>query len=270
MIRRFLFFILTFYVTCLAQLHAVQAADLPQPDELVVAILPTYPPFTQLDITGQPAGMFIDVWRLWAKKTGQRITFTTKDWVGTLEALKSGEADIHSGLFYSEKRDRWMDYSQAFYVNSSSFYRRIDGPTPPSGSSLRGMKIGVIKGYLQETFLKEAYSNAIVIPLVDDLELIKALAAGRVDLILSEDPTIENLLTQTGMQGRIGSVGAPVMTNDLYASVLDGRDRLLEKINAGFEQITPREWAEIESRWIKDPSKRFFEGSVKRAVELTA
>ena len=41
---------------------------------------------------------------------------------------------------------------------------------------------------LQETFLKEAYPKAIVVALVDDVELIKELAAGKIDLFLSEDP----------------------------------------------------------------------------------
>ena len=171
---------------------------------------------------------------------------------------KSGEADIHSGLYYSAKRDEWMDYSRAFYVNSSSFYHRIDDKPPSSDSDLEGVRIGVVEGYLQETFLREAYPKAEILPLADDRELIKALAAGKIDLFLSEDPTIETLLAETGMLGRIGSVGAPVLTNDLYASVRSGRTELLGEINAGFVQITPEEWAEIEARWIKDPAKRFF------------
>lgn len=184
-------------------------------DPLVITVLRTYPPFTQIDINGEPAGMFVDIWNLWAKKTGRAVTFKSDGWVGTLAALESGEADIHSGLYYSAQRDEWMDYSQAFYVNSSSFYHRIDDKPPSSDSDLEGVRIGVVEGYLQETFLREAYPKAEILPLADDRELIKALAAGKIDLFLSEDPTIETLLAETGMLGRIGSVGAPVLTNDL-------------------------------------------------------
>ena len=162
-----------------------------------------------------------------------------------------------------------MDYSRAFYVNGNSFYHRIDEPSHASSSDLKGMKIGVVKGYLQETFLREAYPKAIVVALANDFELIKALAAGEIDLFLSEDPTIESLLAQTGMMGQIGSIGAPLQTNEFYASVLEGRTDLIKEINAGFEQISPQDWAEIEARWVRDPSKRHFGRDGIRAVELT-
>jgi len=205
---RIIFFLLAFWV---AWPGSAGAGVSEFPDPLVIAVSRTYPPFTQIDIYGQPAGMFVDIWNLWSKKTGRAVTFKSDDWLGTLAALKSGEADIHSGLFYSAKRDEWMDYSRAFYVNSSSFYHRIEDTPPSSGSDLEGVKIGVVEGYLQETFLREAYPKAEIIALADDRELIKALAAGEIDLFLSEDPTIESLLAETGMLGRIGSVGAPII-----------------------------------------------------------
>ena len=272
MVHRYILFILAFWATWLVPLTATIAADEAKSssqDALVIAASSNYPPFTQNDINGHPAGMFVDIWKLWSKKAGREVTFRISDWAGTLTALKNGEADIHSGLYYSDARDQWMDYSRAFYVNRNSFYHRIDDTIPPLSSDLKGMKIGVVKGYLQEIFLKEAYPKAIVVALVDDVELIKALAAGEIDLFLSEDPTIESLLAQTGMMGRIGSIGAPVQTNELYASVLEGRTDLIEEINAGFEQISPQEWVEIEARWVKDPTKRHFGRDGIRAVELT-
>ena len=272
MIFRYTLIILVFWATGLVPATATIAAQESysySKNTLVIAASSNYPPFTQNDINGHPAGMFVDIWRLWSKKAGREVTFRMSDWTGTLTALKNGMADIHSGLYYSEARDNWMDYSRAFYVNGNSFYHRIGQPSPASSSDLKGMKIGVVRGYLQETFLKEAYPKAIVIALVDNLELIKALAAGEIDLFLSEDPTIESLLAQTGMMGQIGSIGAPLQTHELYASVLEGRTDLIEEINAGFEQISPQEWAEIEARWVKDPTKRHFGRDGIRAVELT-
>jgi ABC-type amino acid transport substrate-binding protein len=85
-------------------------------DALVIVVQSNYPPFSQNHINGHPAVMFVDIWKLWSKKAGHEVTFRISDWVGTLAALKNGDADIHAGLFYSETRDQWMDYSRAFYV----------------------------------------------------------------------------------------------------------------------------------------------------------
>ena len=192
MILRYMLFTLVFWVAWVVSLTATIAADVieaPIRDALVIAVQSNYPPFTQNDITGQPAGMFIDIWKLWSEKVGHEVSFRMSDWIGTLDALKSGEADIHSGLYYSETRDKWMDYSRAFYTNGSSFYHRIDDAALPLGFDLKGVKIGVVKGYLQEAFLKGAYPMAIVVALLDDMELIKALALGKIDLFLRASAT---------------------------------------------------------------------------------
>ena len=131
--NRCMLFILAFWAAWLVPLTATTATDEIKTfsqDALVVAVTSNYPPFTQNDINGQPAGMFVDIWNLWSQKAGHEVTFRISDWAGTLAALKNGEADIHSGLYYSETRELWMDYSRPFYVNSSSFYQRIDDTTP--------------------------------------------------------------------------------------------------------------------------------------------
>jgi ABC-type amino acid transport substrate-binding protein len=67
-------------------------------DVLIVACERNYPPFTQLGVNGKANGLLIDLWRLWAKKTGNQVEFLMTDWPDTLKALKNGTADIHSGL----------------------------------------------------------------------------------------------------------------------------------------------------------------------------
>ena len=105
-VARTLLFALAFWATWLVPTDPGVSQS---QDPLVIAVSRTYPPFTQTDINGEPAGMFVDIWNLWAQKTGRAVTFRSSDWVGTLAALKSGDADIHSGLYYSAKRDEWIE-----------------------------------------------------------------------------------------------------------------------------------------------------------------
>lgn len=86
---------------------------------LVVAISGNYPPLSLLDANGDPAGMLVDIWRLWAEKSGQAIEFKVSSWADTLYTLQSGEADIHSGLFMSGERAEWMDFSRPVYEIST-------------------------------------------------------------------------------------------------------------------------------------------------------
>ena len=54
-------------------------------DRLVIAISSDFEPFTFLNAEGKPAGMFVDIWRVWAQKTGKQIEFISSDWKTSLE-----------------------------------------------------------------------------------------------------------------------------------------------------------------------------------------
>ncbi|MEZ4528274.1 MAG: transporter substrate-binding domain-containing protein [Desulfobacterales bacterium] len=58
------------------------------------------------------------------EKTGQKIEFLPSSWSESLENLKNGLADIHSGLAISPEREKWMKFSQAFYENPSCLFFR--------------------------------------------------------------------------------------------------------------------------------------------------
>lgn len=58
------------------------------------------------DALNGPAGMFPDLWRLWAEKMGRDIRFVkTESFSESLDLLKSGAVDLHAGLFKTAVRE---------------------------------------------------------------------------------------------------------------------------------------------------------------------
>ncbi len=91
---------------------------------LKVAIDSTYSPFTMVLPASDPTGLFVDIWRLWSEETGVSLEFIVSDWPGTLQNLRDGQADVHSGLTVNEQRAKWMDFSQPIHkINTSLFFR---------------------------------------------------------------------------------------------------------------------------------------------------
>ena len=114
-------FLLFGFISRMAYAHDIPAKQLQRP--LAISIDEGYAPQTFLDANGQPVGIFIDVWRLWSQKTGINITFIPGNWNDSIENLKNGKADIHSGLFYSDSRAEWIGFSRSFYgVGSYPFF----------------------------------------------------------------------------------------------------------------------------------------------------
>ncbi|MEG3619835.1 transporter substrate-binding domain-containing protein [Magnetovibrio sp. PR-2] len=233
-------------------------------DSLVIAVSRNYPPFTVTDVNGAPAGMLVDIWRLWSRKTGRKIEFKQSSWADTLYALRNGEADIHSGLFRSASRAQWIDFSRPVYQITSSHYHRVGADLP---QTFQNVNMGAMFGSFQEAYLRETEPKAHVLGYRDDEEVFRALSQGDIDVSLSEDATVEAMLGRLGLQGAIVSTGPPVLENDLFFGVRKGDGELLTLIERGLDLISRKELAEIEARWVLNPDNQIFS---KQELALTA
>lgn len=65
-----------------------------QQQKVTIAVSADSYPFHFSSIEGQPSGLFIDQWRLWAKKRGKEIELIIASWPDTLSIVKDGRADI--------------------------------------------------------------------------------------------------------------------------------------------------------------------------------
>ena len=112
-------------------------------------------PFHFKDDGGEPAGLIIDLWRLWSKKTGIEIDFRAASWDETLNMVRDGKADVHAGLFFNEERNRFLEYGAPLVETDTHFFTHRDLPAIDTVEGLAGHKVGVIAGDFVEGFLKE-------------------------------------------------------------------------------------------------------------------
>ena len=149
---------------------------------LVIAVSNDFHPFTFLNSAGEPAGLFVDIWRLWAKKNGRDVTFLVSDWKTSLENLKNGRADIHSGLIRSLGRISWMADVRPFYRSDVRCFLPRQQLALVSLESLVGKTIGVVRGGEPEEYLQrnQPQIKLISVSSRDELPLLarNGLAAG--------------------------------------------------------------------------------------------
>ncbi|MCF6230923.1 MAG: transporter substrate-binding domain-containing protein [Gammaproteobacteria bacterium] len=229
---------------------------------LVISIDSNYYPLTFVNEQGEAAGLLVDVWHLWAEKTGHQVTFRASTWEGTLQALRSGDADIHSGLFKSAERATWIDFSLPFYgIKSALFY--ASGDVEYRGlADLKGEPVGAVKGAFQANYLREqGVSNVVLFD--TRREMIGALREGRIQAFLSEVPTTQAKLDQLSRAGGISSSDEALFSKRVYAGVLKGNSALLEWVNAGLSAISGEEFSTLERRWIAYPGFRYFKSAEK-------
>jgi ABC-type amino acid transport substrate-binding protein len=224
---------------------------------IIISVDRSYPPLTFLNAQGKPAGLLVDLWRLWSKTTGQDVRFQASSWTGTLEKIRAGESDLHSGLFKSSDREKWLDFSSPIYKISTSLFLPVANQGITVLSQLNNRPVGVAAGSYQETYIRENYPRIKILSFPSELIVVKAAIQGKVDAFIAEDPTIDNLLSSMGMQGEIIRAGKPLFKNEVLGGVLKTNPTLLKKINDGLKSIPPDELLSLEKRWIPNKSTLF-------------
>ena len=231
-------------------------------DTLVIAMDRDYTPMIFLNTEGNPAGLLADIWRLWAEKTGQKIEFRTGTWKDSLDSLKSGNADIHSGLFFSNTRAQWADFSQPFYEAESYFFYSAKTSELFKSSEISGFagkKIGVILGAYQEAYLRKNYPKAEIITFTSREKMIRESMNGDITAFLTEYLSMTALLSRLGLSGELIANHKALLTNKFHAGVLKGNQSLLSLVDKGLNAISNEELAEIEKHWIPDPAKQYYQ-----------
>ena len=163
----------------------------------------------------------------------------------------SGKADVHAGLFYSEERDRFLDYGEPFSKTDTHFFSHVSLPPVEEISSLTAYRVGVIKGDYVEGFLKERLPEGNVLPFPDYNTLMNALREGILKVFAADTPTGLFHLEENGLLADFNYISEkPLYRNDFFFAVREGNQTLVEMINQGMSLITDEEKQNIQRTWI--------------------
>jgi len=224
-----------------------------------------YPPFTELAPSGQAAGILIDLWRLWASKNFRKVEFVFGDWEETVQMVKDGRADFHSGLYKTRERESFLSFSDpVFAVQDCLAFK--SSREPVMLAELSGYPVGVITGSGEETALREQYPKIIRVPYKGYRELIIGLRDGEVMAVYDVGVTLQHVIDDLGLQGEIRIALGTTPVRNLFVGVAKKDVFRLKSINSGLSEITEQEIRDIEARWVSNEDLRQYSGKARPMV----
>ncbi len=207
-------------------------------------------PFHFKDDDGKPAGLIIDLWRLWSETTGIGIDFQAAPWEETLRMVREGRADAHAGLFFNEERNTFLEYGAPLVETDTHYFTHKDLPAIDSVEGLAGHKVGVISGDFVEGFLKERLSAENIIGFKDYEAIMKALGDGELKIFAADTPTGIHHLKKSGLGETFNfPAGKPLYRNSWFVAARKGNTELISVIDGGMGLIEVRERRKIAERW---------------------
>lgn len=141
------------------------------------------------DRDGRPQGIFIDIIEEIAAREGWRLKYIKDDWHRHLSSLEKGEIDILVDVTFSEERARRFAFNKIPLFESWLQAYVYQPLAIEKVTDLDGCRVAVLKGAIQEDFLrelKEKYDINVTIVAGDDYPAtIKALRQGEAEVLLA-------------------------------------------------------------------------------------
>ncbi|MEX3953658.1 transporter substrate-binding domain-containing protein [Paraburkholderia sp. EG287B] len=180
---------------------------------LRIGIEAAYPPFESKTAAGQLQGFDIDVGNAVCAKMQVKCIWVENAFDGLLPALQARKFDlVNSAMNITAKREQIVDFTPAIYVVPMVLVARKNSGLLPQADSLKGKRIGVLQGAVQDDFAQRNWKpHGVEIAEYSDQNQVYAdLAAGRLDGSVQEYQTArEGFLDKP--EGRdYAIVGAPL------------------------------------------------------------
>ena len=225
--------------------------------KLVVAVSPDYPPFefkTLVDGKDQVVGSDIKLAQAIANELGVKLEVTTMSFDNVLSSLQSGKADLAiSGISVTDERKKTFDFSDPYYETQNAIIVRKDQESTYSSlDALKGKKVAVQKGTIEEGLAKKQLKDSTVISLTAMGEAINEVKSGQVDAVDLEKPVAEGYVAQNS-DLVLASVALKVDDGDAKAvAMAKGNDKLKEAVNKVIKKLKADG---TYDEYIKDASK---------------
>lgn len=214
------------------------------PAELKVAIDPTYEPFTFKTADGKPTGFDVDMANAICEQIKRQCVFVEQVWDSMIPGLTAQKYDvIISSMSITDDRLKEVDFSDKYYNTPSRIVlkKTVKYIDP---ASIKGKKIGVLKGSTQEAYaLGELKPAGVVVNSYEAQDQVYLdLKAGRID------GTVADFLEVSGgflskPEGAAFALMGPELREPKYygygigVAMRKGQDALKADINTAIKTI---------------------------------
>ncbi len=236
-------------VFCLILLNVPRVYSLSK-DTITVSYCRDCTPFQFQKSNGEPDGIIIDLWKEIVKNLSIPVIYSADTWNNTLKNVRTGQADVHAGLFYSDQRAQYLDYGATLIGTETDVFLHKSLPLISKIYDLSGYRIGVLKGDYVENFLKERLPPEAIVPYESYDKLFTEVSRGTIKAFAADRPSGIYHLNIRGLAKQF--VVRPqqfLYANDWKLATQKGGGPLLTTINHALNAITTDTKDSILQAW---------------------
>ncbi|MCJ8321929.1 MAG: transporter substrate-binding domain-containing protein [Colwellia sp.] len=260
------FWLLTCVVSHSTPLLSAEQSQDPSGTLTVVASI-DYLPFSFSLPDGTPSGLYVEFWELWSKTNNIPIRILLVPFEESLQLVRQKNT-LHVGLFRNEQREQWADFSLPIHnVQTGIIYNRSVNKNTKL-SELKDIKVSTSRFSFQELYIREKYPNIEQLTYITFDDVLNQLLNNEVQAVIVELPTAFAKLAKKGLSGVFVISEEVIISNNVSALIAKGQPELLNKVNAGIENIPVNKIIELEKKWL--PTLKPFFNNDSSLTSLTS
>jgi len=210
--------------------------------DLRIATEGTYAPWSFVDAQGKLTGWDVDIANALCDQMKVKCEIIAQEWDGIIPGLNAKKYDmIVASMSVTEKRKQQVTFTKKYKNTSSQFVAEKGTITETSPAALKGKRIGVQRGAVQDEFLTANYPDSEIVRYDKTTDPEMDLIAGRVDLLLANRVTsLLGFLTrpEAANYGLVGQEYAGGILGEGNAIALRKEDtELLGQVNEAIDAI---------------------------------
>jgi len=237
------------------------------PDTLLVGVSIGNQPYMHVSNIGDVQGIFVDLWRLWSKKTGIAVSFVPNQSEDSLAYLRKGRIDVQMAQVENAEKFTGLKPTYHLYnIYSSLFYNSESDLSDLV--QLKGATLGLLHTAAFGPQLQQQFPDAKlkVFDTVD--EMIEAVLKNQLTGFLASDVIVRSRLAQSSSQESFKVFPGIRYESAVYSLTRIDDNELYQNIQQGFAQISLDEMVEIEKRWLDKNAGGYYQ-SFRDKVPLT-
>lgn len=228
------------------------------PDTLLIGVSIGNQPYMHVSSIGDVQGIFVDLWRLWSKKTGIAVSFVPDQSEESLAYLRKGRIDVQ--MAQVENAGKFTGLKPAYHlynIYSSLFYHREADQTDLAQQ--KDISVGVLQTASFCAELQQQFPN-VKIKVFDTVDqMIEAVLKKQLFGFLASEVVVRNRLAQSNSQELFKEFPGIRYESAVYSLIRPDDNRLYQSIQQGFSQISLDEMIEIERRWLGKEAGGYFQ-----------
>ncbi|MDH3666739.1 MAG: lysine/arginine/ornithine ABC transporter substrate-binding protein [Paracoccaceae bacterium] len=167
-------------------------------DELNICVEGAYPPFSEINASGDVVGFDIDITNALCAEMGNSCKLVQSEWDGIIPALLEGKCDaIIASMSITEERKQRIDFSGKYYNSPGRFVAKQGHGLTDSPEGLAGKVIGLQRGTIFQDYMDGEMADVELKLYGTQDEVYLDLVAGRIDAAFADSIAISDGFLKT-------------------------------------------------------------------------